>query len=148
MIAQMVKNLPAVWKTWLWPLHWEGPLEKELATHSSILAWRIPWTEEPGRPLWSDHKGSDVTECLMWWWYKRYHDTCPSFSIRLLHIVWSSLGLSMLQQMARFHSFFMLSHNSIVYGYHIFHLLLKLLLCLSYYEECCHEHCGVCIFLN
>ena len=41
----MVKNLPAVWKTWVQSLGWEGPLEKGMTTHSSILAWRIPWTE-------------------------------------------------------------------------------------------------------
>ena len=43
----MVKNLSAVWGTWLWSLGWEDHLEKGMATHSSILAWRIPWTEEP-----------------------------------------------------------------------------------------------------
>ena len=37
-----------IWETWVWPLHWEDPLEKRIATHSSILAWGIPWTEEPG----------------------------------------------------------------------------------------------------
>ena len=50
-VAQTVKNLPAVWETqetWAWSLGQEDPLEKEVATHSSILAWRIPWTEEPG----------------------------------------------------------------------------------------------------
>ena len=48
-VAQMVKNLPAVWETWVWCLGWEYPLEESLATHSSILAWRIPpRTEEPG----------------------------------------------------------------------------------------------------
>ena len=45
----MVKSLPAVWKTQVQSLDWEDPLEKEMATHSSILAWEIPWTEEPGR---------------------------------------------------------------------------------------------------
>ena len=45
----MVKNLPAVQETQVWSLGWEGPLEKEMATHSSILAWEIPWTEESGR---------------------------------------------------------------------------------------------------
>ena len=45
----MVKNLPATRKTWVWPLTQEDPLEKGLATHSSIFAWIIPWTEEPGR---------------------------------------------------------------------------------------------------
>ena len=43
----MVKNLPAVWEIWVQFLDWEDPLGKELAAHSSILAWRISWTEEP-----------------------------------------------------------------------------------------------------
>ena len=49
LIAQLVKNLPAMQETWVQFLGWEDPLEKEMATHSSILAWRIPWTEEPGK---------------------------------------------------------------------------------------------------
>ena len=44
----MVKNLPAKWAIWVQSLGQEDPLEKGLATHSGILAWRIPWTEEPG----------------------------------------------------------------------------------------------------
>ena len=44
-----LKNPPAVRETWMWSPSWEDPLEKGMATHSSILAWRIPWTEEPGR---------------------------------------------------------------------------------------------------
>ena len=44
----VVKNLPAMQETWVRFLGWEDPLEKEMATHSSILAWGIPWTEEPG----------------------------------------------------------------------------------------------------
>ena len=47
-MAQMLKNLPAVQETWVWCLSRENPLEKAMATHSSVLAWRIPWTEEPG----------------------------------------------------------------------------------------------------
>ena len=47
-MAQTVKNLPAMWETWILSLGQEDPLEKGMATHSSILAWRIPWTEEPG----------------------------------------------------------------------------------------------------
>ena len=47
-MAQWVKNLPAVQEMWVWSLGWEDPLEKEMATHSSIFAWRILWTEEPG----------------------------------------------------------------------------------------------------
>ena len=44
----MVKNLPAMRETWVRSLGWEDPLKEEMATHSNILAWKIPWTEEPG----------------------------------------------------------------------------------------------------
>ena len=46
--AQTVKDPPAMWETWVRSLGWEDPLEKGIATHSSILAWRLPRTEEPG----------------------------------------------------------------------------------------------------
>ena len=46
--GSVVKNPPAMWETWFRSLDWEDPLEEGMATHSSILAWRIPWTEEPG----------------------------------------------------------------------------------------------------
>ena len=49
LVAQMVRSLPTMRETWVRFLGWEDPLEKEMATHSSILAWKIPWTEEPGR---------------------------------------------------------------------------------------------------
>ena len=52
LVAQMAKNLPALQKTWVQYLGPEDPLEEEMATHSNILAWRISWSEEPGR-LWS-----------------------------------------------------------------------------------------------
>ena len=48
LVAQRLKHLPAVRETWVRSLGWEDLLEKGMATHSSILAWRIPWTEEPG----------------------------------------------------------------------------------------------------
>ena len=48
LVAQRLKCPPAMRETWVGSLGWEDPLEKEMATHSSILAWRIPWTEEPG----------------------------------------------------------------------------------------------------
>ena len=48
LVAQMVKNLPAMQETWVQSLGQEDPLEKEMTTHFSILAWRIPWAEEPG----------------------------------------------------------------------------------------------------
>ena len=47
-MAQRLKRLPAMWETWVRSLDQEDPLEKEMATHSSTLAWRIPWAEEPG----------------------------------------------------------------------------------------------------
>ena len=48
MVAQTLKNLPAMRESWVQSLGWEDPLEKGMATHSSILAWRSPWTEDPG----------------------------------------------------------------------------------------------------
>ena len=48
LVAQTVKNLPGMQETQVGSLGWEDPLEKEMATHSNILAWKIPWTEEPG----------------------------------------------------------------------------------------------------
>ena len=48
LVAQMVKSLPAMRETWVQSLGREDPLEKQIATHSNVLAWRIPWTEEPG----------------------------------------------------------------------------------------------------
>ena len=49
LVAQRVKNPPAIQETWVQSLGWEDPLEKGMATHSNIMAWRTPWTEEPGR---------------------------------------------------------------------------------------------------
>ena len=49
LVAQMVKHLPTMWETQVRSSGWEDPLEKEMATGSSILAWKIPWTEDPGR---------------------------------------------------------------------------------------------------
>ena len=64
LVAQMVKNLPAMQETQVWSLGQEDPLEKEMATHSSILVWEIPWTEEPGKPQSMGHKELDKTEQL------------------------------------------------------------------------------------
>ena len=61
-MAQMVKSLPEMWETWVRSLGQEDPLEEEMATHSSILAWKIPWTEEPGQLQSMGHKESDMTE--------------------------------------------------------------------------------------
>ena len=64
LVAQMVKNLPAMRETQVWSLGWEDLLEKGMAAHSNILAWRIPWTEKlVGYSQWG-HKESDMTEQL------------------------------------------------------------------------------------
>ena len=60
-IAQSAKNVPAMQETWVRFLGQEDPQEKGMATHSSILAWRIPWTEQIHYSLWG-HKESDMTE--------------------------------------------------------------------------------------
>ena len=76
-MAQTVKNLPVMWETRVQSLGWEDPLEKGMATHTSVLAWRIPWTEEPGGPesmgsQRAGHNGAtsftgvgDECDCLM-----------------------------------------------------------------------------------
>ena len=58
----MVKNLPTVQAIGVQSLGWEDPLERGMATHSTVLAWRIPWTEEPGACSSWGHKESDTTE--------------------------------------------------------------------------------------
>ena len=63
-MTQMVKNLPAMQETWVPSLGWEDALEDDMATHASILAWRIPRTEEAGRYSPWGHKGSDVAQPL------------------------------------------------------------------------------------
>ena len=62
LVTQMVKNLPAVQETRFRSLSWEDSLEKRMATHASILAWRIPWTEEPGGYCPWDHKELDTIQ--------------------------------------------------------------------------------------
>ena len=68
LMAQMVKHLPTMRETWVQSLGWEDPLEKDMATHSSTLTWKIPWTEEPGRlqSMGSQRVGHDRgTQCLL-----------------------------------------------------------------------------------
>ena len=61
LVAQSVKNLPAMLETRVQSLGWEESLEKEMATHSSILAWEVPWTEEPGGLQSMGFQGSDTS---------------------------------------------------------------------------------------
>ena len=72
LVAQLVKNPPAMWETWVWSLGWEDPLEKEKTTHSSILAWRIPWgCKELDTTEWlslsiMDNKEENMKEIYLW----------------------------------------------------------------------------------
>ena len=67
-MAQRVKRLPAMQETRVRSLGWEDPLEKEMATHSSILAWKIPWLEEPGRlqSMWSQRVGHSLSRYIIY----------------------------------------------------------------------------------
>ena len=76
-MVQRLKHLPAMWETWVRSLGQEDPLEKEMATHSSILAWRIPWTEELGGLQSTGGKESDMTERL------HFHFTFLYFRIKI-----------------------------------------------------------------
>ena len=60
-MAQKVKHLSTMRETWVRSLGWEDTLEKQMSTHSSTIAWKIPWTEEPGKPrsMWSQRVGQD-----------------------------------------------------------------------------------------
>ena len=64
LVDQKVKNLPKMWELWVQSLSQEDPLEKGMTTHSSILAWRIPWTQEPGRLQSSGSQRVGMTERL------------------------------------------------------------------------------------
>ena len=90
LVAQMVKNPPAMWETWVRCLGWEDPLEKVMATHSSILAWRIPWTEESGRlqsigsqKLRHNWQIFTFTQYLFFFKNKNFFPFLPRFLLRL-----------------------------------------------------------------
>ena len=72
LVAQIVENLPSMGETWVRSLGWQDPLEKEMATHSIILAWRIPWAEEPGwlesRSMNTGILGSDFRGSMLVVW--------------------------------------------------------------------------------
>ena len=74
-MAQRLKHLPAMREAWVRSLDWEDPLEKEMATHSSILAWRIPWTEEPGglQSMGLQRVGHDFTFTFTFTFYTIYN---------------------------------------------------------------------------
>ena len=81
LVAQIVKRLPTMWETRVQSLGREDPLEKEMATQSSTLAWKIPWTEEPGRLQSMGCKESDTTEKLHFLLLQREDKDRPGESI-------------------------------------------------------------------
>ena len=114
-VAQTVKNLSTMQETWVRSLGQEDPLEKWMANHSSILVWRIPWTEKPGGLQsmglqragqdWSDWACVHVSDT-------RFHIQMMSYSVCLsdsLHSVWRCLVASILLHTALFHSFLWLN---------------------------------------
>ena len=81
--GSVVKNLSAMQETWVWSLGWENPLEKEMATHSSILPWEIPWTEEPGRlqSMELQRAGQDLATKQQQQPRKHYQYLSPTFQL-------------------------------------------------------------------
>ena len=77
LVARLAKNLPAMWETWVRSLDWEDPLEERKATHSSILAWRIPWTVYSPRGC----KESDTTEQLSLSLFSMLYEGFPGGSV-------------------------------------------------------------------
>ena len=78
----MVKNLPAVWETRVWSVGWEDSLENRMATHVSIIAWRIPWREEPGglQSIGSQRVGHDWSNIVGIHTHMHIHNICMGFS--------------------------------------------------------------------
>ena len=94
LVAQMVKNLPAVQETRVQSLDGEDPPEKGMATHSRILAWRIPWTEEPGGLQSRGHKKWDTTEWLTHTPERSFRDV-RSFEVYFYWHFWQSKNRSL-----------------------------------------------------
>ena len=100
----MAKNPPVTQETWVRSLGQDDPLEKEMAIHSSTLAWKIPWMEEPDRPPWG-HKESDTTERL------HFHFTYGSAYVSTIlsqfvpHFISPALSTSLLSMSASLNSF-------------------------------------------
>ena len=98
LVVQMVKILPAMQETWVWSLSWEDPLEKGMATHSSILAWRITWMHEPGglQSMGSQRVGS-ISQLSEYSFYKRkslaLHFLYPaSYGLDCVGVQWTSFN--------------------------------------------------------
>ena len=119
MVAQMVKNLPAIQETWVRSLGWKDPLKKGMATRSSILAWKIPWMDEPGRlQSMGPIQGSNP---------------------RLLHLPhWLADSVPLRQ----------LRSIQVPHLLYPFQWTFRLLPCPGYGKSSQNEHLGVCILVN
>ena len=99
LVVQMVKNLSAMRETWVWSLGWEDPLEQEMATYSSILGWRILWTEEPGRlqSMGSQRVGHNRVTNTSTFFFKRYSSNLEAKNSRIRktfsQVVWTLLSV-------------------------------------------------------
>ena len=89
LVAQLVENPPATWETWVRSLGWGHPLEKGTATHSSILASRIPWTEEPGRL----HTAHGVLKS--WTWLSNFHFVFYNYTFQIINRITGLIFLQM-----------------------------------------------------
>ena len=103
LVAQRLKHLPAMRENWVQSLGWEDPLEKEMATHSSILAWRIPCTEEPARlqsmGKHGRNKPSNARKCAVCWVFHQLgfspdHTVAPALDQLLLSLNFSCILVS------------------------------------------------------
>ena len=87
LVAQRLKHLPAMWETWVRFLGWEDPLEKEMAAYSSILAWRIPWREQPGR---LQSTGLQKVKHDFTFTFTFIHDYCKNNSLDEVDLSWQN----------------------------------------------------------
>ena len=90
LVAKVVKNLPAMWETQVRSLGWEDPMKKGMATHSSILAWEIPWTEEPGglQSMGSQRVRHDrATNTLTYVFFNSFHQCFVIFIVQLFFLL-------------------------------------------------------------
>ena len=131
LVAQTVKNLLAMWEIWVQFLGWEDPLERGMATQSSILAWRIPWTEEPGglqsmgsqrvRHIWATKHPSPLP--VLFW-----EVTCVTFLV--ITVFQKSTSRELLWSSVPYKSLCYISDSSLVFTRlflpSLFHLLLRI----------------------
>ena len=96
--AQRLKRLPAMWETWVGSLSWEDPLQKEMATHSSSLAWRIPWMEKLGGLQSTGRKKWDTTERLHYTVYEVTKSWTWRVTFTFTLLVWQEMRFGLITE--------------------------------------------------